>query len=106
MPVLCIRTIDFLLLVAKYIKIFHNCLPVSVSALSMIFLQIFQKLSKIVQKCWSANVLDINECQAVIDGVISKGGCQHKCTNTIDSYICSCNKGYYLADDEKTCEGR
>lgn len=76
------------------------------SAIFKIFPQVFQNLSKIVQKTWSTNVLDINECQAMVGGVISKGGCQHKCTNTIGSYICSCNEGYYLANDEKTCEGR
>ena len=32
--------------------------------------------------------LDINECNS------TNGGCEHSCTNTIGSYICSCDRGY------------
>ena len=38
-------------------------------------------------------------------GVASNGGCQHKCNNTIGSYLCSCNDGYALAVDDRSCVG-
>lgn len=40
------------------------------------------------------------------NGVIPKGGCHHKCNNTIGSFICLCNEGFALMDDKKTCKGR
>lgn len=61
---------------------------------------------EIVVAHWAAFVSDVNECDKVIGGMVSKGGCHHKCENTIGSYTCSCNKGYSLADDKKTCKGR
>ena len=106
MPVLWNDVFAFLLLVAKYITIHHNSLPVFTSAISMIFPHVFQKLSKLFKNLIPLIFLDVNECQVIIGGVISKGGCQHKCTNTIGSYIYSCNKGYYLTNDKKTCEGK
>ena len=30
-------------------------------------------------------------------------GCEHKCTNAIGSFICSCYDGYELNSDDKTC---
>ena len=50
-------------------------------------------------------VSDVDECRKIISGVISKGGCQHKCNNTIGSYSCSCNEGFALAYDRRTCLG-
>lgn len=32
-------------------------------------------------------------------------GCQHECINTLGSYECSCNNGYQLKSDGKSCEG-
>ena len=48
----------------------------------------------------------MDECIKRINGVISKGGCQHKCNNTIGSFICSCNEGFALINDKKTCKGK
>ena len=42
---------------------------------------------------------DINECGDI------NGGCQHSCKNTFGSYICSCDPGYLLLEDNSTCEG-
>ena len=42
---------------------------------------------------------DINECD------INSGGCDHVCTNTNGSHICSCRPGYFLDSDGKTCRG-
>ncbi len=47
---------------------------------------------------WST-CTDINECST------NNGGCQHHCTNTDGSYVCSCNEGYKLTNDGYTCEG-
>ena len=49
--------------------------------------------------------LDVNECEQIVGGLVSKGGCQHKCSNTIGSFICSCNPGFALTYDARTCEG-
>ena len=40
----------------------------------------------------------MNECEEVND-------CQQICENTVGSYICSCNEGFTLADDNRTCIG-
>ena len=40
---------------------------------------------------------DINECTANTDG------CQQVCTNTAGSFVCSCNSGYTLSSDGRTC---
>ena len=45
-------------------------------------------------------LLDIDECQRDTDG------CSQICTNTIGSYICSCNSGYRLNTDRHTCNGK
>ena len=42
-------------------------------------------------------IADIDECSD------SAGGCQHKCTNTIGSYYCSCDAGYSLDDNGHSC---
>ena len=41
---------------------------------------------------------DINECN-------NNSTCDHRCTNTIGSFICECNPGYQLNDDLMTCSG-
>ena len=43
---------------------------------------------------------DIDECA---DG---NGGCEQNCNNTMGSYICLCDEGYELNDDNHTCKGR
>ena len=44
--------------------------------------------------------LDINECS------LNSGGCDQLCNNTIGSFQCSCNSGYTLSFDGRTCSGR
>ena len=50
-------------------------------------------------KCDVYFVLDTNEC------LDNNGGCNHICINTKGSYQCLCHKGYFLTEDNRTCEG-
>ena len=43
---------------------------------------------------------DVNECNS------NNGNCAQVCTNTVGSYSCSCNTGYRLASDSRTCSGK
>ena len=43
--------------------------------------------------------VDVNECST------GNGGCDHSCTNTNGSYICSCDDGYALSSNGHTCIG-
>ena len=43
---------------------------------------------------------DENECQ------LNNGGCDQTCTNTMGSFLCSCDAGYSLAADGLSCEGK
>ena len=40
---------------------------------------------------------DVNECNT------ANGGCNQICTNIIGSFVCSCNTGYELDSDQRTC---
>ena len=42
---------------------------------------------------------DIDECS------IYSGTCDHTCTNTIGTYICSCDSGYIIHDNGHNCTG-
>lgn len=41
--------------------------------------------------------IDIDECQIY-------GKCDQGCVNTAGSYRCTCEAGYILQDDRKTCK--
>ena len=43
--------------------------------------------------------VDIDECTSGIDL------CAHNCTNSIGSYICSCDRGHRLNEDGLQCDG-
>ena len=43
--------------------------------------------------------IDIDECTT------ANGGCNHACHNTNGSYYCTCREGFFLAEDQKGCEG-
>ena len=43
--------------------------------------------------------LAASECE------VDNGGCDHFCTDTIESYFCSCYPGYTLQPDKHTCLG-
>ena len=47
---------------------------------------------------WYDFVKDINECNG-------NHACDHNCTNVDGSYICSCDPGYELQSDSRSCEG-
>ena len=42
--------------------------------------------------------VDVNECEGVND-------CQQRCINTVGSYNCSCQAGFMLNNDGRTCTG-
>ena len=44
--------------------------------------------------------VDINEC------TLGTHQCQEICHNTMGSYACSCNDGFVLGADRRSCEGR
>ena len=44
-------------------------------------------------------ISDIDECEQGISG------CEHNCINNNGSFSCSCNNGYKLAVDNKSCPG-
>ena len=44
--------------------------------------------------------LDIDECAANTDG------CEQVCLDTPGSYTCSCQPGYILNRDSRTCTGK
>jgi hypothetical protein len=41
----------------------------------------------------------VDEC------IVTPGLCHHTCTDTCESYKCSCDSGYVLQDDQRTCQG-
>ena len=45
-------------------------------------------------------VSDVNECST------NNGGCAHNCVNNAGSYSCTCNTGYTLSGNGKTCNGK
>ena len=45
-------------------------------------------------------ILDVNECQD-----LANHGCEQQCNNTIGSYKCTCDDGFALGEDEKSCFG-
>ena len=42
---------------------------------------------------------DINECMKEIDN------CDQMCSNSEGSFVCGCESGFHLDDDEFTCNG-
>ena len=48
--------------------------------------------------CTFIILTDINECNG-------DHNCDHNCDNVNGSYVCSCDPGYELQSDNRTCEG-
>lgn len=45
-------------------------------------------------------IKELDECE------LKDHGCEHNCINTLGGYQCSCNIGYELHSDKKTCESK
>ena len=45
-------------------------------------------------------ISDTNQCAT------DNSGCDHTCTDLIPGYECSCDYGYVLENDGKTCSGK
>ena len=45
-------------------------------------------------------LLDVNECLGNVTNV-----CGQNCVNAVGSFSCSCNTGFTLNDDGKSCDG-
>ena len=58
--------------------------------------------NRLVEPCVNIWFLDIDECSANIDDCAN--ATSGTCTNTLGSFLCSCNTGY--TGDGKTCVGR
>ena len=47
------------------------------------------------------SIIDIDECSQ------NNGGCEDTCTNTMGSYVCSCQAtGHSLDNDKHNCSGK
>ena len=55
-------------------------------------------IQKITHVMYIVFLTDINECE-------NSGTCDHRCINTIGSFVCDCYPGYQLNDDLMTCSG-
>ena len=49
---------------------------------------------------WFRKHTDVDECTA------GTSGCSQRCNNSIGSFTCSCNPGYALAPNGRTCNGQ
>ena len=66
----------------------------------MIALLLMDPLVIVTNVCIFLIHADINECST------NNGGCNQNCTNTIGSFVCSCNTGYELRSSQLTCVGK
>ena len=48
----------------------------------------------------SSSASETNEC------LTNNGGCAQICNNTFGSFTCSCNTGYSLSTDGRSCESK
>ncbi|EDX09608.1 GD14034 [Drosophila simulans] len=60
------------------------------------------KLSADGSECQDINECDLEDIDSV-SGRVTYPYCEHKCENTIGSYICHCPEGYHLLEDRHSC---
>lgn len=51
--------------------------------------------------CSGFLLTEMDECS-----LPDNGGCEQHCENTLGSYKCTCEPGYELTADKKSCEGK
>ena len=44
------------------------------------------------------------KCKTLDECDYNNGGCEHKCTDTEDSYVCECNEGFFLQENNRGCQ--
>ena len=54
----------------------------------------------VVSSIYFLPIADIDECK------VNNGGCHQVCMNVPGSFVCACNKGYFLTSDKIKCEGK
>lgn len=61
------------------------------------------EMSAPVKTCGSGMMLDAsNNCIDIDECAVGNTGCEY-CQNTIGSFVCTCQDGYELSNDQKTC---
>ena len=48
--------------------------------------------------------VDINECTTNDLGTVNQ--CSQLCINTEGSYMCQCQSGYRVSEDQRSCDGK
>ena len=54
----------------------------------------------IISSVFYFTLSDVNECST------ENGGCEHTCTDTTGSFVCSCSNGYFLEGNGLNCTGK
>jgi hypothetical protein len=67
---------------------------------AMVITPFLKSSSSFHQAFLTINLVDIDECSSGIDL------CEYNCTNSIGSYVCSCDAGYRLNADGFQCDGQ
>ena len=55
--------------------------------------------TKIIANVINHIIVDVDECSE------GTNECTQNCNNTIGSYVCSCNDGFIIDVDRRTCDG-
>ena len=68
--------------------------PTAINRYTALFINFIAKLNII-----NHIIADVDECSEGTDE------CTQNCDNTIGSYVCSCNDGFIIDVDRRTCDG-
>ena len=71
----------------------------------LLFVQIFKLHGNTQNRCPCISFVGI-EMEIINSCENRNGGCSHQCQHSTVGAVCSCNHGYHLAEDLKTCVGK